>query len=147
MFHTLVYMKHTNYPGLKFKVSNADGSMPKNKTMLFQALLMNMLVPNTAEALMHKCALAQVIQVLCLCGPNMGCTTLVFWNDSQNRRYKVHHQEVDGPITSLARKTSAYPSKWLHWYMISELKWSEGTVRSIMNGVSKQARHSCHLAK
>ena len=86
-------------------------------------------------------AYAQVSQVLS--GPNIGCTALVFWNDMKDRRYESnhkkyegHHREVDGPIASLSKKISNHPVEWLYWYMINELVWSEGTVRSAMNGVS-----------
>jgi hypothetical protein len=139
------YLHGIIHPYLRFSVAYTDGRKPKrSEKSSIRDLLVGLRVYDTAAQLTSRPAIDQVWPMRT--GPHKGEAAVVYYNDAKGVDHRKGRRQENGPITELMNKIQANPSAWIFGYGKEVMKYTEGTLRAMMQGVDEMEREVVDIA-
>lgn len=147
MMHKVTLLRGLTDPNLPVKIEYQDGTS-EPRTSCVRAVIMTELEVWETEERLKKDWFAEAVLPI-NGGPNSGSSYLTHFDDRVGAivaRDKV--RKTEGPVLHLAKKMQGdLAGPWLYCYMLHELKYTLGTVESMMMSFSDAVRAMCDEAE
>jgi len=132
LYHRVVKVDNLFYPGRPVKVAYANGTEEERTMCIRDVILRFVLVPDTPEQLTWKSAFTSLIPINR--GADAGSSMLTYLDDSKGALVKPGlRRKTKGPIVTLVENLQGKKfAPWIYWFMLKELKLTQGTVRRLM---------------